>query len=238
MCSHNSTPAFLLIVSLAMASMASAEPRIGTTASTRPNAEGIMGADTRTLSAGSEVYANERVRTGNLGVADLVFVDNTNLSVGPTSEVLLDKFVYDPTGSSGRVVFQATRGAFRFVTGSQAKHVYQVNTPYGTLGVRGTVVEIVLKPDIVRKVRPDECVALLRLVEGGATYRTKTGKVAELTQPGQVACITPSGDVVYSFSSQSILTFEVAAQMPTTPPFIPGPGPTPIRPPPVSLTRP
>src|SRR5215211_511786 len=187
------TPAFLSILSFAIASMACAEPRIGTTASTRPNADGIIGADARALSAGSEIYANETVRTGNLGMADLVFLDNTNLSVGPTSEVLLDKFVYDPTGSSGSVVMNATRGAFRFVTGSQAKHVYQVNTPYGTLGVRGTVVELVVKPDIVRKIMPGECVALLRLVEGGATYRTKTGKVAELTQPGQVACITPSG---------------------------------------------
>ena len=70
-----------------------------------------------------------------VGRADLVLLDNTNLTVGPTSEVLLDKFVYDRTGSSGSVVLQATRGAFRFVTGSQDHRAYQVNTPYGSLGV-------------------------------------------------------------------------------------------------------
>ena len=31
----------------------------------------------------------------------------------------------------------ASRGAFRFVTGSQNKGDYRVKTPYGTLGVRG-----------------------------------------------------------------------------------------------------
>jgi hypothetical protein len=226
MLSRKWTPALVSILSLTLASMACAEPRIGTTASTRPNADGIIGANTRTLAAGSEIYANETVRTGNLGMADLVFLDSTNLSVGPTSEVRLDKFVYDPSGSSGSVVMNATRGAFRFVTGSQAKHVYRVNTPYGTLGVRGTVVEIVLKPDIVRKMMPDECVAKIRLVEGAASYRTRTGKIAELTQPGQVACITPRGDVVYSISSESILSFDVAVAPPPAP-IIPGPGVTP-----------
>ena len=114
---------------------ANAEPRIGMATSTRPDAEGVIGANSETLSSGTELYANETVRTGNVGRADLVLLDNTNLTVGPTSEVVLDKFVYDRTGSSGSVVLQATRGAFRFVTGSQDHRAYQVNTPYGSLGV-------------------------------------------------------------------------------------------------------
>ena len=133
--SHRWTHALLCMAMLAMPSAASfAETRIGVAASTKPNADGFVGAGSQSLSAGSEVFANETVRTGNLGQADLVFVDQTNLTVGPTSEVLLDKFVYDPTGAKGNVVFQATRGAFRFVTGTQDHRAYAVNTPYGSLG--------------------------------------------------------------------------------------------------------
>src|SRR5262249_24521717 len=62
----------------------------------------------------------------------LVFIDDTNLIVGPKSEIRLNEFVYDPTGSSGRVVMQATRGAFRLVTGKQDRG-YQLKTPYGTV---------------------------------------------------------------------------------------------------------
>jgi len=213
-----------------------AEPRIGTAASTRPNVEAVGVGSTQTLSAGSEIYANQTVRTGNRGMADLVFLDKTNLSVGPTSEVRLDKFVYDPTGSSGSVVLQATRGAFRFVTGSQAKQAYQVSTPHGTLGVRGTVVELLVnKPG-------EECVAKLRLVEGEAEYRiAKTGKVARLRDPNRnnVACISASGEVTYSTSSRSILSFSTTTTPPPPPGFVPGGGTTPIAPPPVvSPTRP
>jgi FecR protein len=230
--SHRWTLGSVLTILFAMQSTVSnADPRIGTAASTRPNVEALAGGSTQTLSAGSELYANQTVRTGNRGMADLVFLDKTNLSVGPTSEVRLDKFVYDPTGSAGSVVLQATRGAFRFVTGSQAKHAYQVSTPHGSLGVRGTTVELLVN-------KPGEtCVTKLRFVEGTeATFRTKTGQIARLTDPNRnnVACIDASGNVTYSTSAESILDFAaVTTAPPPSPGFIPGGGTTPITPPPI-----
>ena len=234
--SHRWMPVLLLTVLLAMPAMTAANAQtVGVATSVRPNAEGVVGGNAQTLSPGSQLYANQLVRTGNLGIADLVFIDNTNLKVGPISEVKLDKFVYDPVGSSGKVVMNMTRGAFRFVTGTQASRVYQVDTPYGTLGVRGTVVEIVVAERMARKAGV-ECVTKLRLVSGtGATYRTFSGKVATLTEPDQVACITPSGDVIYSTSSESILGFDVAEG---EPPGVSVPPPGGTTPPPVSPTRP
>jgi hypothetical protein len=45
--------------------------------------------------------------------------------------------VYDTNKSTSTMAIEATRGSFRFVTGSQGKGNVQVKTPYGTLGVRG-----------------------------------------------------------------------------------------------------
>ena len=190
--------ALLSMVVAALQSTASnAETRIGVASSTRPNAEGVNGANSQVLSAGSEVYANETVRTGNLGRADLVLLDNTNFSVGPASEVRLDKFVYDPTGSSGKVVVQATRGAFRFVTGSQDHRAYQVGTPWGTLGVRGTVVEGKVLPAVSKGMLPaDECVVKLNLQSGQASFTTTAGNVYPLVA-GQTLCIMPNGQGRY-----------------------------------------
>jgi len=108
---------------------------IGKATSVRPQAEGSHGG-TRTLSGGADVYSRETVRTGDSGQADLQFHDKSNLTVGPKSSVRLDKFVYDPNKSTGTVAVQATRGTFRFVTGSQGGS-YQIKSPYGTLGIRG-----------------------------------------------------------------------------------------------------
>jgi hypothetical protein len=130
-------PALLLGGLFALQSTASnAQQAIGKATSVRPQAEGSHGG-TRMLSGGSDVYSQETIRTGNSGLADFRFQDNSGLKVGPSSSVRLDKFVYDPNKSTGTVALQATRGTFRFVTGSQGKGTYQVKTPYGTLGVRG-----------------------------------------------------------------------------------------------------
>ena len=127
------TSAVVLAVLFALYSPASNAEPIGKTASVKPDAH----VNTQTLTPGSEVNANDTVRTGNVGVADLKFIDDSNLSVGPTSVVRLDKFVYDPNKSTGSVAIEASRGAFRFVTGSKSKGDYKVKTPYGTLGIRG-----------------------------------------------------------------------------------------------------
>ncbi len=91
------------------------------------------------LSSGSNVHANEIVKTGDASSAQLLFVDQTSLMVGAKSEVKLDRFVYDPNRGNGKVVMSAGRGVFRFVSGTQNSKSYQINTPVATIGVRGTV---------------------------------------------------------------------------------------------------
>ena len=107
---------------------------IGKATSVKPQAEGSHAG---ALSGGSDVYSKETICTGTAGQADMQFHDSSKLKVGPSSSVKLDKFVYDPNKSGGTVAIEATRGTFRFVTGSQGAGAYKVKTPYGTLGVRG-----------------------------------------------------------------------------------------------------
>ena len=128
-------PALALGFVFALQSTAShAQTRIGTANSVKPEASGSIAG---TLAAGSGVHANETVRTGNSGQAGMRFIDQSNLNVGPSSSVRLDKFVYDPNKGSGTVVIEGARGAFRFSTGSQNKGDVKIKTPSGTLGIRG-----------------------------------------------------------------------------------------------------
>src|SRR3974390_629878 len=113
------------------------DPQIGAATATKNKVEGTVGSTTQTISKGTNVFSNEVVRTGDASVADLQFIDKKTWSIGPISEIRLDKFVFDTNGTSGAVVIEATKGAFRFVTGKQDQKVYQIKTPYGTLGIRG-----------------------------------------------------------------------------------------------------
>jgi hypothetical protein len=113
-----------------------AESQIGNATAVKNNVHGVVEGKEHPILEGTELYANEMVYTGHESIANLKFIDRTILTVGPVSEIRLDKFVFDPASSAGAVVIQATRGAFRFITGSQGKEI-RINTPYGTLGVRG-----------------------------------------------------------------------------------------------------
>jgi hypothetical protein len=138
------TSALPLVVLFAAApTAADAQARIGSAHSVQPEASGSTAG---TLSAGSGVHANETVRTGSSGQAGLQFNDQSNLTVGHSSQVRLDKFVYDPNKGTGSTVIEATRGTFRFSTGAQDKiksllpvllRDVKIVTPYGTLGTRG-----------------------------------------------------------------------------------------------------
>jgi hypothetical protein len=127
------TSALLLTALVVVQSAPASAEAIGRATAVKPEAH----ANARLLSAGTEVNSEETVRTGTAGVADLRFRDESNLSVGPSSTVRLNKFVYDPNKGAGSSVIEVTRGAFRFSTGSQSKGDYKVKTPYGTLGIRG-----------------------------------------------------------------------------------------------------
>ena len=185
------TPALLVMAGLVAVPSATsnAETRsgtIGVAASITPSAERGSGTAFQTLAPGSELHANETVRTGDAGKADLVFVDRTNLTVGPTSEVVLDKFVYDPVGSKGKVVLQATRGSFRFVTGTQDHSAYQLNTPYGSLGVRGTAFTCEVKPKGEKR-QINGC-DIKCTVELGAVESTTSGGNRRTFTAGQSWC--------------------------------------------------
>ena len=80
------------------ASIADENPQnAGVVSAVNPTTEGILeNKPARVLFVGSDVYRNELIRTGPEGNSLLLFQDKSSLTIGPDSEVVLDKFVYNP----------------------------------------------------------------------------------------------------------------------------------------------
>lgn len=94
--------------------------------------------ETRVLRAGSDLKVGETVITDALGQVQIVFSDTTELVVGPNSKLVLEDYLLRADGSVGKLAIDALAGTFRFATGNSEKNAYSINTPAGTLGVRGT----------------------------------------------------------------------------------------------------
>jgi hypothetical protein len=217
------------------ASIAAAQSNIGKAASVKNQVEGLLeGQQARHLSSGNAVHSSELIRSGDAAVAELVFIDQTKVSVGPKSEIRLDKFVYNPNKGSGAVVLETSRGAYRFITGVQEHKNYEIKTPYATLGVRGTIIEINLEgieEQDQNKPADDPCrnYERIKLVEGAFEATTISGRTALVTEPDTVLTVCSDGSFQTTKLAQSILNFKPQdfAATPTTEPGPPRPGPGP-----------
>jgi hypothetical protein len=121
-----------------------ATSKIGVASAVKNDVHRVTGGSSQPLSTGSDVFLNERIRTGDASGAQFLFLDKTSLSMGPRAELTLDSFVYNPNRGAGRVVLNAVHGAFRFITGSQAPQNYVIRTPIANIGVRGTIGDFIV----------------------------------------------------------------------------------------------
>lgn len=169
----------LSLASVALAPVLAAE-KIGIAAAVQKEVTADGG---RVLSAGADVFRDETIRTGVGAMTQLIFLDQTTLSVGPEAEVKLDRFVYNPGSSAGEVVLSTTRGAFRFITGSQNPRSYQINTPFANIGVRGTIVDCYTAESGTYCTTQEGAVDL---VINGTTHQVLPGKALFISPAGKV----------------------------------------------------
>lgn len=153
---------------------------IGTTSVIKNQVSGTLGPTKRTLKLGDHVFQNELIATGQVSSAQILFADETALNIGPNSQVSLDKFVYNPASKKGQLAIRAVTGAFRFVSGSAPKESYKIDTPVGSIGIRGTTLEFVIRGNTL----------MLSLTEGATTLCTHSGRCVHLTVPGTYVIAT------------------------------------------------
>jgi hypothetical protein len=76
--------------------------------------------------------------------------DDTTFTVGPNSDMVIDKFVYDPDNTPRTIMASMSKGVFRWVTGRVAQKdpaQMKVKIPVGTIGIRGTDFETTVNHD-------------------------------------------------------------------------------------------
>ena len=166
-----------LVLALSVPTVSAQDTKIGVTAVVNPNATGKTPSQSRrTLLVGSDVFSQENVITTENGQAQMLFLDESALTIGPNSEVVLDEFVYDPNTKTGKLVLTATKGLFRLVGGRINKtNPVILKTPTATIGIRGGI-------------------AMINAADGGATTSTFLfGDQMDVTSGGVTKSATRPG---------------------------------------------
>src|SRR5262245_43964253 len=98
---------------------------------------------------GETVFETDSLKTGDDGRIGVTLKDDTRVSLGPSSELKLQRFVYEPGRGSFGMILQFVRGVAAYVSGRMAKlapESIRLETPAAIVGVRGTSLAIKVDP--------------------------------------------------------------------------------------------
>ncbi len=97
----------------------------------------------QTISAsnGMEIWENDTLRTDRNGSIGIVFSDDTFLSLGPGSVLIIDEFVFAPKQGKFSIVIRMLKGTAAYLSGLISKlspDSAHFKTPTASIGIRGT----------------------------------------------------------------------------------------------------
>lgn len=110
----------------------------------------IVRAGTRSAAKiGDPLYEKDTIETGADGSIGITFIDNTVMSSGPNSQIVLEDYKFNSSNFTGSMLTDMRRGTVSMVSGDIARSspgAMKVRTPTAILGVRGTHFAIEVKP--------------------------------------------------------------------------------------------
>jgi len=152
-----------------------------------PAANAELDSATRTLVVGADIFLGDLVETGPKGQVQILFADKTELVVGPRSSLAIQDYLVRNDGSAGKFIVDMLSGTFRFATGDAPKDKYEIDTPTGTIGVRGTEFDVFVALDGVTRILHHKGIVLFRAT-GEKHFKQLTNN-CDLGQISQVSAL-------------------------------------------------
>ncbi len=133
---------------------------------------------------GASIVLDERLVSSASGGGQILFDDQSSLSIAPGSDVLIDRYVYDPSAGAGEIGLSLAKGAMRFIGGRITKqNDAMVRTPTASLAIRGGIALIDLRGGVLRVIH----------IAGERTEITlPNGETLSLSREGGTAEVRPT----------------------------------------------
>jgi len=90
---------------------------------------------------GVRLQIDDILKTGNNGAMGVILHDDTIISMGPRSEMVISEFVFEPEDGKFALLAEFIKGTFSYLSGVMSKlapESVKIETPVGMVAVRGT----------------------------------------------------------------------------------------------------
>ena len=132
---------FLFLTLVGENSSALASPKVATIQKMSGTAMVFRQGQTISATVGLEIWENDSLRTGPNGSMGVVFIDDTLLSLGPGSVLVIEKFLFAPRQGKFSFVLRMIKGTAAYLSGlisRLAPEAAYFETPTASIGIRGT----------------------------------------------------------------------------------------------------
>lgn len=101
----------------------------------------IRNAQEISIHIGDRICQNDVIRTGAESSVGIIFEDNTILSMGPKSEIVIDEYVFAPEKGGLSMITRMMKGTASYLSGiigHLSPESVKFQTPDATIAIRGT----------------------------------------------------------------------------------------------------
>jgi len=99
--------------------------------------------DEEPAGVGTPIFQQDQIFVGPDGSATVTFIDETLLTLGANSALIIDEMVFDPASQANSGLLSLAGGVMGLVSGQIVKSGdMTVTTPVSTIGIRGTAILI------------------------------------------------------------------------------------------------
>lgn len=139
---HRFVPALLVALSMLAWSLPAAAGEIaGVVRNAQGPATVTRGEQVLPAEPGMKLLVGDRLNTGSDGSMGVIFRDDSTLSLGPDSSLVLREFLFSPAERKLGLVARLTRGTMSYLSGLLGKlapETVRFETPVASIGIRGT----------------------------------------------------------------------------------------------------
>ena len=140
---EDATRGFALVAILfaASATAARADTQVGQVKTSSGQAEIVRNGGHAPAKIGDALFEKDTIETGTDGSIGITFIDNTVMSSGPNSEIMLEDYKFNSSDYKGSMLTDVNKGTVSMISGDIARSTegaMKVKTPTAILGVRGT----------------------------------------------------------------------------------------------------
>jgi len=141
---------------------------------------------TKSAALGTELKESDTVITADKSKAQIIFKDETIVTIGKNSHFSIAKYIYDDAGEA-TVEFGLLKGAMKTITGRIGKIApqrFKVKTKTATIGIRGTNFVVIIEDDGTQRAY---CTyGAISVTVNGEEYIVKQGFYLVLSPDGKV----------------------------------------------------